>query len=40
LNELGVTIRHFQFLKTALVTRFPDFNFVHNTSHAKDIGLT
>src|SRR5229473_6221412 len=25
LNELGVTIGHFQFLKTALVTRFPDF---------------
>ena len=25
LNELGVTIVHIQFLKTALVTRFPDF---------------
>ena len=25
LNELGVTIGHIQFLKTALVTRFPDF---------------
>jgi hypothetical protein len=25
LNELGVTIEHFQFLKTALITRFPDF---------------
>jgi C4-type Zn-finger protein len=24
LNELGVTIGHFQFLKTALLTRFPD----------------
>jgi hypothetical protein len=24
LNELGVTIGHFSFLKTALVTRFPD----------------
>jgi hypothetical protein len=24
LNELGVTIGHFKFLKTALVTRFPD----------------
>jgi hypothetical protein len=24
LNELGVTIEHFQFLKTALVTRFPE----------------
>jgi hypothetical protein len=35
LNELDVTIRHVQFLKTALVTRFPDFNFGHNTSHAR-----
>ena len=25
LNELGVTIGHFEFLKTALVARFPDF---------------
>ena len=25
LNELGVTIGHFQFLKTVLITRFPDF---------------
>jgi hypothetical protein len=25
LNELGMTIEHFQFLKTALTTRFPDF---------------
>ena len=25
LNELGVTIGHFQFLRTALLTRFPDF---------------
>jgi hypothetical protein len=24
LNELGITIGHFQFLKTALLTRFPD----------------
>jgi hypothetical protein len=24
LNELGTTIGHFQFLKTALITRFPD----------------
>jgi hypothetical protein len=24
LNELGATIGHFQFLKTALITRFPD----------------
>ena len=40
LKELEVTIRHIQFLKTALVTRFPDFDFGHNTSHAKDSGLT
>ena len=40
LNELEATIRHIQFLKTALVTRFPDFDFGHNTSHAKDSGLT
>src|SRR5947208_17062543 len=32
LNELEATIRHIQFLKTALVTRFPDFDFGHNTS--------
>jgi hypothetical protein len=38
LNELEVTIRHIQFLKTALVTRFPDFNFGRNTSHARDSG--
>ncbi|WP_225670053.1 hypothetical protein [Bradyrhizobium hereditatis] len=38
LNELEVTIRHIQFLKTALVTRFPDFGFGDNTPHAKDIG--
>jgi len=25
LNDLAVTIGHFQFLKTALLTRFPDF---------------
>jgi hypothetical protein len=25
LNELAVTIGHFQFLKTALLSRFPDF---------------
>jgi hypothetical protein len=25
LNDLGVTIGHFQFLRAALVTRFPDF---------------
>jgi hypothetical protein len=40
LNELEVTIRHVQFLKTALVTRFPDFNFGRNPSNAKDSGLT
>ncbi|MDE5452781.1 hypothetical protein GWE18_07845 [Bradyrhizobium sp. CSA112] len=40
LNELEATIRHIQFLKTALVTRFPDFDFGHNTSHAKDSGAT
>ncbi|WP_249791557.1 hypothetical protein [Bradyrhizobium sp. SRL28] len=38
LNELEVTIRHIQFLKTALVTRFPDFGLGHNTPHAKDSG--
>jgi hypothetical protein len=27
LNELGVTVGHFQFLKTALITRFPDLKF-------------
>jgi hypothetical protein len=27
LNELAMTIGHFQFLKTALLTRFPNFNF-------------
>ena len=27
LEALAVTITHFQFLKTALVTRFPDYNF-------------
>jgi hypothetical protein len=26
LSELGPTIEHFQFLKTALITRFPDLN--------------
>jgi len=25
LSELTVTVGHFQFLKTALLTRFPDF---------------
>jgi hypothetical protein len=35
LNELEATIRHIQFLKTALVTRFPDFDFGHNTSQQK-----
>ncbi|MEH2588306.1 hypothetical protein [Bradyrhizobium sp. AZCC 1721] len=40
LNELEATIRHIQFLKTALITRFPDFDLGHNTSHAKDSGVT
>src|ERR1700682_3376976 len=40
LNELGVTIGHFQFLKTALITRFPDFKLGHNGSRTKDRGLT
>lgn len=31
LHELGVTIGHIRFLKTALVTRFPDFDFGHDT---------
>jgi hypothetical protein len=31
LNELEATIRHIQFLKTALVTRFSDFDFGHYT---------
>ena len=30
LNELEVTISHIRFLKTALVTRFPDFDFGHS----------
>lgn len=40
LNELGATIRHFQFLRAALLTRFPDVEFGHSTSNAKDSGLT
>jgi hypothetical protein len=31
LNELGVTIGHFKFLKTALITRFPDIKL--STEH-------
>jgi hypothetical protein len=31
LNELGVTIGHFQFLKTALIARFPDFKALDTT---------
>lgn len=31
LNELEVTIGHIKFLKTALVTRFPDFDFGHES---------
>ena len=40
LSELEATIRHIQFLNTALVTRFPDFHFGHNAPHAKDSGST
>jgi len=40
LNELGATIRHFQFLKAALITRFPDFEFGKAPSNAKDNGST
>lgn len=36
LNELGMTISHIEFLKTAIVTRFPDFDFRrHTLSRAK-----
>ena len=38
LNELGVTIGHFQFLKTALITRFPDFKALDTTVLARKIG--
>jgi hypothetical protein len=38
LNELGVTIRHFQFLKTALITRFPDFIALDTTLLARKTG--
>jgi len=40
LNELEATIGHIQFLKTALATRFPDFDFGHNALHAKGGGST
>lgn len=40
LNELGATIRHFQFLKAALITRFPEFDFGHGASSAKEGGST
>ena len=40
LNELEVTIGHIQFLKVALVTRFPDFDFGHHASRREDNGLT
>ena len=40
LNELEATIGHIQFLKTALATRFPDFDFGHNAPHAKTSGST
>jgi hypothetical protein len=32
LNELGVSIGHFQFLKTALITKFPDFKPLDTTA--------
>src|SRR5882724_5515750 len=35
LNELGLTIGHIQFLKTALVTRFPDFKLGDTTLPAR-----
>jgi hypothetical protein len=38
LNELGVTIGHFQFLKIALITRFPDFKALDTTVLARKIG--
>jgi hypothetical protein len=38
LNELEATIRHIQFLKTALVTRFPDFDLGHSIPHSKNSG--
>lgn len=31
LDELRVTVGHFQFLKTALITRFPNFGFERKT---------
>ncbi|NOJ47656.1 hypothetical protein [Bradyrhizobium archetypum] len=31
LSELAQTIGHFQFLRTALLTRFPDFNLANTT---------
>jgi hypothetical protein len=31
LDELRVTVGHFQFLKTALITRFPNFSFERKT---------
>jgi hypothetical protein len=37
LNELGMTIGHIQFLKTALVTRFPDFKLGDTTLPARKI---
>lgn len=32
LNELTQSIGHYQFLKTALLTRFPDFNLARTSS--------
>ena len=38
LNGLGVTVGHFQFLKTALITRFPDFKALDTTVLARKKG--
>jgi hypothetical protein len=35
LNELTITIGHFQFLKTALFTRFPDFKLSEHSTDAR-----
>ena len=40
LSELEVAISHIRFLKTALVTRFPDFDFRRHTPPREDGGLT
>jgi hypothetical protein len=38
LNKLGVTIGHFQFLKIALIIRFPDFKALDTTVLTRKIG--